>query len=93
MVAVPTRQEATLTGRARMRPAFFGRMQLQVQERVDFYGICPPPPGRTNDADWREFCHRGTQIRWRDATWLDMQEVPTFTLGVDSDPSPQRRSE
>lgn len=63
----PTRTETTLTGRARARVTRFGRVTLQIEERVDRFDSCPPPPGRKDDKAWREFCHRETVFTWRDA--------------------------
>lgn len=74
MVAIPLRHEEELTGRARARPGWFGRLVLQVEVLITSYSACPPRPGADRNA-WRELMRsQGTQrTHWRDATWDDLQ--------------------
>lgn len=73
---IPTRIESTLTGRTRARPGWFGKQIMQVEVSRQHYSLCPPPPGRKDDAAWREFAKRGEPVRaWIDATWEDVQAL------------------
>jgi len=75
------RYEHTLTGRARLRPAWFGRIVPQVQVLVKAFPVheCPPPPNY-DEARRKEWIERqrttptSSWTVWRDATWLDLQE-------------------
>jgi hypothetical protein len=67
----PPRITETLTGNARVRPAFRGRQVLQVEIRRESY---------------RAFDFAGAQrisswLIWRDADWQDMAALPGFTIG------------
>lgn len=76
MVAIPKKCAAELTGRARVRPGWRGRLVLQVEVKTTIYSACPPRPGR--DANqWREQMKReGEQsLHWRDAAWQDMHAL------------------
>ena len=73
MMRFPIR-EVELTGRARVRAGWFGRMVLQVEERVHQFSACPPMPGSDPKA-WRDEMRRKGIVycEWRDATWEDVQ--------------------
>lgn len=70
----PQHWEWRLTGRARVRPGWFGRQILQVEVRELAYSACPPRPG-SDPVAWRELMRRqGTESSsWRDATFVDVQ--------------------
>ncbi len=83
---VPARR-LSLTGQARMRSGWFGRMVMQVQERVEFLAYRHAPPPWLDTAakikEWNDLPREvtATHYQWRDATWLDVQAGVTLTLG------------
>lgn len=93
MVTPPTRLEATLTGRASTRPAIFSRKHiLVVEESLQHYSMCPPPPGHKDPAAWREFCKEGpARLRWRDATQDDVRWLGIMRGGHYNEENPTRK--
>jgi hypothetical protein len=81
MVAIPKRHDVELTGRARVRPGWRGRLILQVEVNTATYSACPPIPG-SNPHEWRERMRRdGYQtLHWRDAVWNDMHALHRLDL-------------
>lgn len=81
MVAIPRRADVELTGRARVRPAWRGRLVLQVEERTTIYSACPPRPG-SDPLEWRDLMRRqgDQQLHWRDAAWDDMHALHALDL-------------
>ena len=81
MVAMPKKRDTELTGRARVRPGWRGRLVLQVEVKTTIYSACPAMPGRDVN-QWREQmraegeCHR----HWRDAAWDDMHALGRLDL-------------
>lgn len=75
------RAEWGLTGRARVRPGWRGRLVFQVEVRTTTFSACPPPLGRDHKS-WRDLQRsQGTQrLHWRDATWDDMHALDKFAL-------------
>lgn len=71
----PMLYDVELTGRARVRPGWFGRLILQVEVRTLTYSACPPMPG-VSSAEWRGRMRADGEATtaWRDATW---EEVST----------------
>lgn len=81
MVAIPMRHDAELTGQARVRAGWRGKLVLQVQVRTIAYSALPAPPGR-NVKEWREHMRSEgyATLSWRDATWADMQALTRLDL-------------
>ena len=73
----PNSIERELTGRARVRPGWFGRQILQVE--VDHTSYRPFDLERKSPlSSWK---------RWRDATWEDMQVCHTYKIGPEKEQS------
>lgn len=85
-------EHRTLTGRMRIRPNWYGRLipQVQVLVKRGQVGLpVPPPPTMSDEAErvaWRKKQAEPETVseamEWRDATWLDLQELPRFTVGT-----------
>lgn len=69
MVAGTTYSRTAMTGRARVRPGWFGRQVLQVELRRDYFQL--PHHEKV----------LSTRFEWSDATWEHMQARPSFTIG------------
>jgi hypothetical protein len=67
----PPRIERELTGRARVRPGWFGRQILQVEVRHTSY----------RGFDFERANPLSSWSRWRDATWEDMQVCHNHLIG------------
>lgn len=88
---MPRYRESALTGRARVRPGWFGRQILQVEVGTLTYSSCPPMPGRDPKV-WLELMRAEGTVshHWRDAEWFDMQTLETFTIGQRARQAPPR---
>ncbi len=82
------RKIQSLTGRMRFRTSPFVRMVPQVEVQICTVDALPtPPPPTMSDPAEREAWRTRKQevlwrsLEWRDATWLDLQALPLFTVG------------
>jgi hypothetical protein len=96
MVAMPKKADVELTGRARVRAGWRGRLVLQVEVRTTIYSACPPMPG-IDPREWRELMRsEGAQrLNWRDAGWDDMYSLHALELvpaGAIEPPQPWPRT-
>jgi|GEM_PF-5978970 hypothetical protein len=91
MVAIPKRSDLELTGRARVRPGWRGRLVLQVEVLTTIYSACPPMPGR-DPREWRNLMRsEGEQrLHWRDAAWDDMHALDRLDLVPAGEMHPSR---
>lgn len=67
----PAKYRHECTGRARPRPGWRGRQVLQVEVRWTSFDAF--------DFDCLHPLHTG--LKWRDATWEDLQALPGFVIG------------
>lgn len=67
----PPRIERELTGRARVRPGWFGRQILQIEVRHTSYRAF----------DFERATPLSSWNGWRDATWEDMQVCHNYLIG------------